>query len=142
MFQLLLIEATDFYEREPFFKTQFFLQNKELRLTPRKVRFLNHCRRPYQCLLQNQDYFLDRFWFPNSTILRNQVHHNIQLSNFYLFMKIKHFKQMDFPSHQVILHFEYHWLIIRHRLFRYHKFLLSLLLEEVNYLEDFVKLTG
>ena len=142
MFQLLLIEAKDFYEIEPFFRIQFFLQNKELHLIPLKVRFQNHYQHPFQYLLKNQGYFLDLFLFQNSTSLRNQVHHNIQLNNFHLFLKTMHFKQMDFLSRQVIHHFEYH-LVENHLLLsRYHKFLLNLLLEEVNYLKDFVKLTG
>ena len=142
MFQLLLIEAKDFYGIEPFSRIQFFLQNKELHLIPQKVHFQNHYQHLFQCLLKNQGYCLDRFLFRNSTNLRNQVHHNIQLNNFNLILKIKHFKQMDFLNHQVIPHFEYHCLVNRHRLSRYHKILLNLLLEEVNYLEDFVKFTG
>jgi len=49
---------------------------------------------------------------------------------------------MDFLNHQVIHHFEYHLLENRLHLSRYHKSLLNLLLKEVNYLKDFVKLTG
>jgi len=143
LFQLLLIEANNFYEIEPFFRIQFFIQNKELHLILLKVRCQNHCLHPFQYLLiKNQGYFLDRFLFQNSTTLRNQVHHNIQLNNFDLFLKNTHFKLMDFLSRQVIHHFEYHLLENRLLLSRYHKFLLNLLLEEVNYLKDFVKLTG
>jgi hypothetical protein len=142
LFQSLLIEVKDFYEIMPFSRIRFFLQNKELHLKPRKVHFRNHYQRLFRYLLKNQGFHLDHFLFQNSTILRNQVHRNIQLDNFYPFLKIRDFIQMGFLSHPVILHFEYHRLVIRHRLFRYHKFLLDLLLDEENYLEDFAKLNG
>ena len=144
MFQLLLIEAKNFYGKVPFFGIQSSLQNKELRLIPRKDHFQNHYQHLFLYFFKIQGYFLSRFLFQNSTILHNQVHHNIPLNNlsFFLFFRVNHFSQLDYLSHQVIHYFENYLLVFLHHLSRYHKFLHINLLLRLNYLKQFISLNG